>query len=90
MRRLRVTCQCIDRSLSEIEGILNESQSRAAFPNYAADLPPAQRKTIEDYIARVRARLIQVLEGQGIVVGPPGIPVSRAVRGRLYSIDIAA
>lgn len=90
VRRLRVTCQCIDRSLSEIEGILNESQSRAAFPNYAADLPPAQRKTIEDYIARVRARLIQVLDGQGIVVGPPGIPVSRAVRGRLYSIDIAA
>lgn len=90
VRRLRVTCQCIDRSLSEIEGILNESTSRAAFPTYAADLPPAQRKTIEDYIARVRARLIQVLDGQGIVVGPPGIPVSRAVRGRLYSIDIAA
>jgi GTP-binding protein EngB required for normal cell division len=90
VRRLRVTCQCIDRSLSEIEGILNESASRAAFPTYAADLPPAQRKTIEDYIARVRARLIRVLDGQGIVVSPPGIPVSRAVRGRLYSIDIAA
>ena len=90
VRRLRVTCQHIDRTLSEIEGILNESASRAAFPNYAADLPPAQRKTIEDYIARVRARLIRVLEGQDIVVSPPAIPVSRAVRGRLYSIDIAA
>ena len=90
IRRLRVTCQHIDRTLSEIEGILNESASRAAFPTYAPDLLLAQRKTIEDYIARVRARLIRVLEGQGIVVKEPDIPVSRAVRGRLYSIDIAA
>ena len=90
VRRLRVTCQHIDRTLSEIEGILNESASRAAFPTYAPDLLLAQRKTIEDYITRVRARLIRVLEGQGIVVKEPDIPVSRAVRGRLYSIDIAA
>ena len=90
VRRLRVTCQHIDRTLSEIEGILNESASRAAFPAYIADLSPPQRKTLEDYIARVRARLVRVLEGQGIAASQPGIPVSRAVRGRLYSIDIAA
>jgi len=90
VRRLRVTCQHIDRTLSEIEGILNESASRAAFPTYVTDLSPAQRKTIEDYIARVRARLIRILEGQGITDIKPGIPVTRAVRGRLYSIDIAA
>lgn len=90
VRRLRITCQSIDRTLSEIENILNESASRAAFPQYITDISPAQRKTIEDYIARVRARLIRVLEGQGIAIPSPNIPVTRAIRGRLYSIDIAA
>ncbi len=90
VRRLRITCQSIDRTLSEIENILNESASRAAFPQYITDLSPAQRKTIEDYIARVRARLIRVLEGQSIAIPSPDVPVTRAVRGRLYSIDIAA
>lgn len=90
VRRLRISCQHIDRTLSEIEGILNESASRAAFPTYIPDLPPAQQKTIEDYIARVRARLIRVLEGQGIAASPPGITVSRAVQSRLYAMDIAA
>lgn len=90
LRRLRVSCQHIDRVLSEIESVLNESASRAAFPQYITDLSPAQRKTIEDYIARVRARLIRILEGQGIPVNPPSVPVTRAIRARLYSIDIAA
>jgi GTP-binding protein EngB required for normal cell division len=90
VRRLRVSCQHIDRTLSEIEGILNESASRAAFPAYIPDLPPAQQKTIGDYISRIRARLKQVLEGQGIAASPPGITVSRAVQSRLYTIDIAA
>jgi len=90
VRRLRVSCQHIDRMLIEIENILNESESQAAFPPYISDISPVQRKTIEDYIARTRARLIRVLEGQGIALPLPDVPVSRAVRGRLYSIDIAA
>lgn len=89
-RRLRVTCQHIDRALSEIENTLSEASSQKAFPEHIPDLSPAQKKTIEDYIARIRARLIHVLEGQGVPVAEPHIPVSRAVRSRLYSIDIAA
>lgn len=89
-RRLRVTCQSIDRTLGEIENTLRESGSHAAFPEYISDLSPAQRKTIEDYIARIRSRLRHVLDGQGIDAGKPHIPLSRAVRARLYSIDIAA
>jgi len=90
VRRLRITCQTIDRTLSDIENVLNESASLAAFPQYITDLSPAQKKTIGDYIARVRARLVRVLEGQGIAIPPPEVPVTRAVRGRLCSIDIAA
>lgn len=87
---LLVTCRHIDKTLSDIEGILNESTSQAAFPEYFLDLTPVQGKMIEDYIARIRARLIQIIQGQGINYEHPGIPVSKAIRGKLYSIDIAA
>ena len=90
VRCLRITCEHIDRLLSDIEGILNESASLAAFPSYTADIAPVQQKTIEDYIARIRARLIRVLEGQGIPRKPPWVSASRAINGRLCSIDIAA
>jgi hypothetical protein len=89
-RRLRVTCHHIDRILSEIEGILNETNSLAAFPSYIADITPEQQRTIENYIASVRTQLTRALEKQGISSTPPGVPVSRAIRSRLYSIDISA
>lgn len=88
-RRLRVSCQYIDRLLGEIEGILNSAASGAAFPQYFPDIAPAARRTIEDYIARIRAQLHRVLEGQGIEPPPPSIPAARAVRANLTAIDIA-
>jgi GTP-binding protein EngB required for normal cell division len=88
--RLRITCQYIDKLLGEIEGVLNTTTSKAAFPRYSTDITPAQRRTIEDYIARVRAQLVRVLEGQGIVPEKPSIPASRAVHVMLGAIDIAA
>jgi GTP-binding protein EngB required for normal cell division len=88
--RLRVTCQYIDKLLGEIEGILAVTTSKAAFPRYSADLLPAQRSTIEDYIARVRAQLVRILEGQGIEREKPSIPASRAIHVRLGAVDIAA
>jgi GTP-binding protein EngB required for normal cell division len=87
--RLRITCQYIDKLLGEIEGVLNATTSKAAFPRYSTDITPAQRRTIEDYIARVRAQLARVLEGQAIAREKPSIPASRAVRTMLLSIDIA-
>jgi GTP-binding protein EngB required for normal cell division len=87
--RLRITCQYIDRLLAEIEGILNSTASKAAFPRYAADILPAQRRTVEDYIARVRGQLMRVLEGQRIAREKPSIPASRAVHVHLGAIDIA-
>ncbi len=56
-RRLLVTCQHIDGMLSELEAVLNQSASKSAFPKYVSDIPTAQRHTIDDYIARVRAQL---------------------------------
>ncbi|HTZ73794.1 MAG TPA: dynamin family protein [Candidatus Aquilonibacter sp.] len=87
--RLRITCQYIDKLLVEVEEILNSAGSRSAFPRYAEDILPAQRRTIEDYIARVRAQLVRVLEGQRIAREKPAIPASRAVHVHLGAIDIA-
>jgi len=87
--RLRITCQYIDKLLGEIEEILNSANSKSPFPRYAADVLPAQRRTIGDYVARIRAQLVRILEGQGIAREKPSIPMSRAVHVHLDAIDIA-
>jgi GTP-binding protein EngB required for normal cell division len=88
-RRLRVTCQYIDKLLGEVEEILNLAASKAAFPRYSGDVAPAQRRTVEDYISRIRAQLVRVLDGQGISREKPSIPASRAIHVALGTIDIA-
>ena len=88
-RRLRVTCQYIDKILGGVEEILNFAASKAAFPRYSDDVAPAQRRTIEDYIARIRGQLVRVLDGQGISSEKPFIPASRAIHVALGTIDIA-
>ena len=88
-RHLSVSCRYIDGLLSDIEAILNAAASKAAFPRYVPEISPAQRRTIEDYIARIRAQLARVLDGQGIARDAPQIPSTRAVRAALGSIEIA-
>lgn len=88
--RLRITCHYIDKLLGDVEAILKVAASKAAFPRYSADISPAQRRTIEDYIARVRAQLVRILDGQNIHREEPSIPASRAVRVHLTAVDIAA
>ena len=88
-RYLRVSCQHIDELLSGIEKILNESSSGTAFPRYASDITPAQRRMIGDYIARIRAQLVRVLDGQGISPEQPSVPATRSIRFLLVSVDIA-
>jgi GTP-binding protein EngB required for normal cell division len=88
-RRLRATLHEADRLLSEIGQILNCAASKSPFPKYIVDLTPAQRKTIEDYVSRIRMRLGRVLEGQNIAAEPPSIPATRAIHSALTFLDIA-
>lgn len=88
-RRLTVTCRHIDKLLADMESTLNVSASKLAFPQYAADLSPAQKRVIGDYIARIRAQLIRVLDGQDIERPPADIPVSRSLHATLTFVDIA-
>ena len=88
-RRLSVTCRHIDKLLAEMESALNVSTSKLAFPQYVPDLSPAQRRVIEDYIGRIRAQLIRVLDGQGMERPTTDIPVSRSLHSYLTFVDIA-
>jgi GTP-binding protein EngB required for normal cell division len=88
-RRLSVTCRYIDKLLADMESILNVSSSRLAFPQYISDLTSAQRRVIEDYIGRIRAQLIRVLDGQHIERPSAEIPVGRSLHSTLTFVDIA-
>jgi len=87
-RRLRVTCQYIDRLLGDIESILNFSASKTAFPRYSADVLPEQHRTIEKYVTRLRAQLVRVLDAQGIAGEQAPIPASHAIAVALNAIEI--
>ncbi|HTT19684.1 MAG TPA: dynamin family protein [Candidatus Sulfotelmatobacter sp.] len=89
-RRLTVTCRYIDKLLADMEGTLHVSESKLAFPHYIPDLSPQQRRVIEDYIQRIRAQLVRVLDGQNIERPSPEIPESRSLHTVLTFIDIAA
>lgn len=89
-RRLRVTCEHIDKLLSSVEDVLNQSSSRSAFPKYQAGIPSAQRGTIESYISCVRAQLLRILDGQDIASGVPSISPVHAIHVALTFIEISA
>jgi GTP-binding protein EngB required for normal cell division len=88
-RRLSVTCRYIDKLLADMESILSISASRLAFPRYIPDLTSAQRRVVEDYIGRIRAQLIRVLDGQNIERPSADIPVGRSLHSTLTFVDIA-
>ena len=89
LRRLLVSCQYIDHLLSEIENILNSPHSKAAFPKYFIDTPPAERRVLEGHIARIRQQLVRLAHDHGLV-HEPNIPAPRAIHSILSVIRISA
>jgi GTP-binding protein EngB required for normal cell division len=88
-RRLLISCEYIDKLLSDIEIVLNASASGSPFPKFRDDLSLAQRKVAQDYIARIRAQLVRVLEGQEVPVSNERISARHALHTALEFIDIA-
>lgn len=88
-RRLSVTCSHIDKLLKDVEEVLNVTASKSPFPKYVSDISPAQRRVVEDYIARFRAQLVRVLEGTRIPPPTAKISAVHSVRTTLTFIDIA-
>lgn len=88
-QHLLITCKHIDKLLGDVEATLNAAASKTVFPNYVNDITAIQRKTIEDYIARVRGQLLQVLAGQSLAPEKPRVSVVHSVHVNLTFMDIA-
>ena len=88
-QHLLITCKHIDKLLGDIEATLNAAASKTVFPNYVNDVTHAQRKTIEDYIARVRGQLLQVLAGQSLAPEKPAASAIHSIHVNLSFVDIA-
>ena len=87
--RLRITCQYIDKLLSDVADILHAATSPSPFPRYIVDVSPAQIRVLEDYIRRFRTQLVQTIAWQNMKPEPPDIPATRAVLTHLAFVDIA-
>jgi len=83
------SCQYADKLLTEIEAVLVASQSKSPFPKYKPDISPAQAKVVQDYIARMRAQLVRILDSQGVPIPEPNIGSVHAIRVTLGFVDIA-
>ncbi|MCX6538361.1 MAG: dynamin family protein [Acidobacteria bacterium] len=88
-RHLLVSCQYVDKLLSSIEAILSASRSSSPFPRYCTALTPVQARLAADYLARIRSRLVRVLESQGIPIPPPQVDALFAIRTALTFADNA-
>jgi GTP-binding protein EngB required for normal cell division len=88
-RHLLIHVQYADRLLSEIEEILTAASSKSPFPKYRVDVTTAQRKVTEDYIARIRAQMLRVLEGRQIGVPGPQFGAIHSIRVTLAFVRIA-
>ncbi len=88
-QHLLITCKHIDKLLRDVEATLNAATSKSVFPSYQSDVSPLQRKTIEDYIARLRKQLLQVLAGQSLAPEKPRVSVAHSIHVNLTFVEIA-
>ncbi len=88
-RHLLSSCQYADKLLSEIEAVLAAAQSKSPFPRFQPDISPAQSKVVQDYISRVRAQVVRILESQGVPIPSANIGSVHAIRVTLGFVDIA-
>jgi GTP-binding protein EngB required for normal cell division len=86
---LLTSCQYADKLLSEIEATLAASQSKSPFPKFQPDISPAQAKVVQDYIARMRAQLVRILDAQEVAIPAPHIGSVHSIRVTLGFADIA-
>ena len=88
-RRLFSNAQYADKLLSDIEAILNASESKSIFPKYAADLSSPQAKLIRSYIARFRNQLARAMDGLSIVSERPALGSLHSIRVTLTFVRVA-
>jgi hypothetical protein len=88
-RRLLITGKHIDHLLGDIEETLNATASKGVFSSYVSDITPMQRETIEDFIAQLRGKLLQVLASQSLAPEEPHISAAHSIEVGLTFIEVA-
>jgi hypothetical protein len=86
---LVTSLEYVDRLLSEIESILAAGSSRSPFQKYNTDLSPAQSKVVQDYIERIRAQMVRLLEANSIRRERPRYGAIHSIRTNLTFVQIA-
>jgi GTP-binding protein EngB required for normal cell division len=87
--RLRITCQYVDKLLSDVEDILHAATSQSPFPRYVVDINPAQIRVVEDHIGRLRSQLVRTIAWQQMKPVPADIRATGAILTNLAFVDIA-
>jgi GTP-binding protein EngB required for normal cell division len=78
-----------DKLLADVESVLLASKSESPFRKYKNSLLPVQVKIVGDYIARIRARIVRVLDAQGIPLPEPKFESIHAIRVTLAFVTVA-
>ncbi len=86
---LLTSSQYADKLLADVESILVAAKSKSPFRKYKGSLAPARIKVVEDYVARIRTQIVQVLESQGIPLPEPNLESVHAIRVTLTFVRIA-
>ncbi len=88
-RRIRVTCEYIDRMLVEVERVLALPGQPTLFTRYTPDISPETRAHLESSIVLIRASMQRALVGVHKPSEGP-IPTSRAAHVALGTAAISA
>jgi hypothetical protein len=86
---LVTSAEYADKLLADVESVLFASKSKSAFKKYKNSLSPAQVKVVEDYVARIRAQTVRVLEAQDIPLPEPKFESIHAIRVTLAFVAVA-
>jgi hypothetical protein len=88
-RRLLVSCQYVDRLLADIESVLAADSSLSPFPKYIPDLTAEEKQLAADRVARLRAKLVELLKARNVALPAPSISSRHSILTSLGYIDIA-
>lgn len=88
-RHLLTSAQYADKLFDEIESVLFASKSKSPFRKYRNALSPAQIKIVEDYLLRIQAQLVHVLDTQGIHLPEPQFESVHSIRTKLAFVRLA-
>lgn len=88
-RHFLSSCQYVDRLLTEMEAILASSESGSPFNRFVSDVPPARKRVVLDFIARIRRELVRALESEGLQPDAPSTRAAHALRTHLsFILDV--